>query len=71
MKQKLAFAVLMGIVTTGTISFVLVSVNIGYGARFLFIWMRSWGIAYLVALPMVLFVAPRIDRFVKKYIKES
>ena len=33
LKRKIAFALSMGIVTTGIISFVLLSLNLGFSAR--------------------------------------
>ncbi len=61
----------MGIVTTGIISFTLVSVNIGYGDRFMAIWLRSWGIAYMVAIPAILVIAPQIEKLVKYIYREK
>ena len=69
MKNKIAFAFSMGIITTGIISFTLVSVNIGYTLKFLSIWFRSWGIAYLVAVPAILIIGPRIQKLVDKFVK--
>lgn len=65
MKQKVAFAMIMGIVTTGIISFTLISVNLGFNERFFAMWMRSWGMAYLVAIPAILIIAPQIERLVR------
>lgn len=64
MKEKVAFALLMGIVTTGIISFTLISINVGYTQHFLKIWLRSWSIAYLVVIPAILFVGPRVQAVV-------
>jgi low affinity Fe/Cu permease len=66
-KQKLAFALIMGIITTCIISFTLVSVNIGFGPMFMRIWLRSWAIAYLVAIPAILIIAPRVQKLVDRY----
>jgi len=41
MKRKIAFAFLMGIITTGLISFTVVSVNLGFAENFLKIWLKS------------------------------
>lgn len=71
MKQKLAFALLMGIITTGLISFTLVSVNIGYGASFPRIWLRSWGLAYLVVIPAILVIGPFVQGIVDRLFKEE
>ena len=69
MKQKIAFAMIMGIITTGVISFTLVSVNIGYTARFPVIWLRSWLLAYLVVIPAILIIGPFVQRIVERYFK--
>jgi len=71
MKQKLAFALIMGIITTCIISFTLVSVNIGYTAVFLKIWLRSWLIAYLVVIPAILVIGPFVQSIVDKLFKEE
>lgn len=64
MKKKFAFALIMGVVTTGIISFTVISVNIGFKPYFLKIWSKSWGLAYVVALPTILIIAPRIQKLV-------
>lgn len=71
MKNKIAFALIMGIVTTGIISFTLISVNIGYTEKFLKIWLRSWGMAYVVVIPAILIIGPRIQALVDKLLKEK
>ncbi len=71
MKQKIAFALMMGIVTTGIISFTLISINIGFIALFWQIWLKSWLTAYIVVIPAILFVGPLIQRLVEKLLKEN
>ncbi len=69
-KQRIAFALLMGIVTTGIISFTLISINIGYGDQFMAIWLRSWAMAYAVVIPAILFIGPMIQAAVHRFIKQ-
>ena len=71
MKQKIAFAMIMGVITTGIISFTLVSVNIGFIDRFAVIWLRSWGMAYLVVIPAILIVGPLVQGMVNKLFPEK
>ncbi len=71
MKQKIAFALIMGIVTTGIISFTLISINIGFNNHFLKTWLRSWAMAYVVVIPAILIIAPRIQKMVDNYFKEK
>ena len=70
MKNKISFALIMGIITTGIISFTLIAIiNIGFGEQFLKIWSRSWGMAYLVVIPAILIIGPGVQKLVDKYIK--
>jgi uncharacterized protein DUF2798 len=71
MKQKIAFALLMGIITTGIISFTLISINIGFIDVFLKIWLRSWAMAYLVVIPAILLIGPMVQGMVDKFFKEQ
>jgi len=64
MKHRIAFALIMGIITTGIISFILITVNVGFNARFLSIWLRSWSMAYIVVVPAILIIGPRVQKLV-------
>ena len=71
MKQKIAFAVIMGLITTGLISFTIIAVNVGFTSRFPGIWIRSWGLAYLVAVPVILVFGPIVSRVVNNLFREK
>lgn len=71
MKNKIAFALLMGVITTGIISFTLISVNIGFTESFFRIWFKSWGMAYLVVIPAILIIGPLVQKLVDKLLKEK
>ena len=45
MKHRIAFAVIMGIITTGIVSFTLIAVNVGFVQKFITVWVRSWALA--------------------------
>lgn len=68
-KRKIAFALLMGIVTTGLISFVILAVNLGFSNGFVAAWLRSWAIAYVIVIPAILLIGPllqaQIDRLIR------
>lgn len=66
MKKRIAFALIMGIITTGMISFTLISVNVGYGPGFPAIWLRSWVLAYCIATPTILLFGPFIQQLVER-----
>lgn len=64
--RRVLFALLMGIVTTGIISFTLISINIGYTEKFLSIWLKSWSIAYLVVIPAILIIGVQVQKAVDR-----
>jgi hypothetical protein len=71
MKRKIAFAFLMGIITTGIISFTLIGVNIGFTEKFLATWFRSWLMGYAVVIPAILIIGPRVQALVDYLFKEK
>lgn len=68
MKRKIAFALLMGIVTTGIISFSLIAINLGFSASFGATWLRSWATAYVIVIPAILLIGPRLQAQVDRII---
>jgi hypothetical protein len=71
MKQKIAFAMIMGLISTCIISFTLISINVGFNGSFIRIWMRSWGMGYLVVIPAILILSPLVQRLVDKLFKSQ
>jgi hypothetical protein len=69
LKRKIAFALLMGIVTTGIISFVILALNLGFSGRFVAAWLRSWFIAYVIVVPAILLIGPRVQTQVDRWIR--
>ncbi|MBX5143979.1 DUF2798 domain-containing protein [Rhizobium lentis] len=69
LKRKIAFALSMGIVTTGLISFTLLALNLGYSEGFMLTWLRSWGIAYLIVIPAILLIGPQLQAQVDRIVR--
>lgn len=61
-KKELKTATIVAFVVTSYITFTLVAVNVGFIQNFIFVWLRSWLIAFILALPSLLFVAPFIRK---------
>ncbi|WP_229209221.1 DUF2798 domain-containing protein [Dyadobacter sediminis] len=61
----------MGIITTGIISFTLISINIGFVSNFLVIWLKSWSMAYIAVIPVILLVGPIVQKLVNSMFKEA
>ncbi|MFZ2285315.1 MAG: DUF2798 domain-containing protein [Lutibacter sp.] len=64
--QDLKFSLIMAFMVTSYISFTLVIVNVGFTSNFIFIWLRSWLIAFVLATPSLLLVAPLIRDKIEK-----
>ena len=69
MKRRIAFALLMGVVTTGIISFVILGLNLGFTERFVSAWLRSWAIAYVIVIPAILVIGPRLQSQVDRMVR--
>jgi len=61
-KLNLKFAFTMAFIVTSYISFILVAINAGFDDGFMILWLRSWLIAYLLAVPSLLFLSPIIRK---------
>lgn len=62
---------IMGIITTGIISFTLISVNIGFVETFAKIWLKSWAMAYIVVIPAILIIGPLVQKFVDNMLNKK
>jgi predicted membrane channel-forming protein YqfA (hemolysin III family) len=57
-KFHLVFSLIMGAMMVFLMTFVITTVNLGFGPLFLFFWAKAFAIAYLVAVPVIFFLAP-------------
>lgn len=57
-KFHLMFSLVMGAMMIFIMTFVITVVNVGFGAHFLQNWMKAFGIAYVVGVPVIFFLAP-------------
>jgi hypothetical protein len=64
MKHRIASALIMGFLTTGIITFVLVIINLGFNGRFILNWCRSWAMAYVIIVPLIFVIGPKVQQFV-------
>lgn len=67
-KRRIAFALTMGIVTTGIVSFSLLSINLGFSEGFAATWLRSWAMGYVIVIPAILLIGPRLQAQVDRMI---
>jgi hypothetical protein len=68
LKRNIAFALSMGLLTTGIISLVVVALNLGFSPGFAMAWLRSWGVAYIIVIPAILLIGPRLQAQVDRLV---
>ena len=68
LKRNIAFALSMGLLTTGIISLVVVALNLGFSAGFAMAWLRSWSAAYIIVIPAILLIGPRLQAQVDRLV---
>ena len=52
------FSLIMGAMMIFLMTFVITLVNVGWATDFLPRWMKAFGIAYVVGVPVIYFLAP-------------
>ena len=57
-KFHLVFSMVMGALMIFVMTFVITLVNVGWSAQVLMTWMKAFGIAYVVGVPVIFFLAP-------------
>jgi hypothetical protein len=61
-----AIALITGLITSTSMSFVGLAMNYGFQPDFAVRWLRAAVISYVVVVPMLVIVVPRIQRFVMR-----
>ena len=57
-KFHLVFSLVMGAMMICLMTLVITFVNVGLTAHFFRLWIKAFGIAYLVGVPVIFFLAP-------------
>jgi Protein of unknown function (DUF2798) len=71
LKRRIAFALSMGVVTTGIISFTIITLNLGFTDNFARAWLRSWSTAYAIVIPAILLIGPRMQAGIDRLIPSA
>lgn len=61
----------MALLMSCLMSFVITIFNIGLVDEILFIWLKAWGFAFVVAFPIVIVVSPVVRRLVENIIDSN
>ena len=63
---RLLFPFFMALTMAFIMSGVLIFINLGLINNFIFVWMKSFFIAFTVAFPTAFFITPIVQKIVKK-----
>ena len=69
--QTILFAFFMAFFMSFLMSAIISFFNVGLPDDFFMIWMKAWFMAFIVAFPIVIFVAPAVRKLVGRLIKEA
>ena len=61
-----AIALITGLITSTSMSFVGLALNYGFQPDFAMRWLKAATTSYVVVVPMLMIVVPRIQRFVMR-----
>jgi hypothetical protein len=64
MKQRIVFAMIMGAITTGVVTITAIVVNMGFFPGLIAVWLKSWLVSYVVAVPFIIFLTPKVQHLV-------
>ena len=63
-------AFFMALIMSCCMSLVISLFNVGFVNNFLYIWLKSWGFAFIVGLPTFILVSPVVRKLVNAVIKK-
>ncbi len=66
-KKRVVFSLIMGLITTGIITFIIITIHFGFTEHFFMQWIKSWGIAYIVVVPAILLIATPLQNKIDSY----
>lgn len=68
-RAPLLKAFLMALILPLIMIFFITLINIGFESAFLFVWMKNYVIAVVIAFPLIILLSPMINRFVERISK--
>jgi uncharacterized protein YqhQ len=68
--RLLAMAIMV-LIMTFVVVFVSTLVNFGFDESFVFRFLKGWGIAFIIAYPLVIVLMPRLQKFFQGFVKRG
>jgi hypothetical protein len=68
---QLSAMAIMVLIMTFVVVFVSTWINFGFDDAFVFRFFRGWGIAFVIAYPLVIVLMPRLQKFFQGFVKKG
>ncbi|MFT7560506.1 MAG: hypothetical protein ACI93R_002426 [Flavobacteriales bacterium] len=62
--HKMVFSFFMALLMSCIMSFVISVFNVGMVTNIVYIWLKAWSFAFIVAFPTIIIVSPIVQRLV-------
>ena len=69
--QRFVFSFFMALLMSCLMSLVITLFNVGIKDNILFIWLKAWGFAFVVAFPAVILVSPVVHKLTSMVLKKQ
>ena len=66
-KKRFLFALIMSVIMSLMMSFILIYSSTGFTPQFLMLWAKGFFKSYCIAFPMVLILAPLVNRLLNNH----
>ncbi len=67
----LVFSFFMSLLMSGIMSFAISLINLGWVDGMLWIWLKAWSVAFVIAFPAIVTVTPLVRRLVALVVREE
>ena len=67
----IVFAFFMSLLMSCLMSLVITLFNVGLVHNIIFIWLKAWGFAFIIAFPAVILVTPLVRKLVELVIRKN
>ena len=65
---QIVFSFFMAFLMSGIMSLVLSFVNLGFVTDLLSVWLKAWGLSFVVAFPVIMIASPAVTYLVSKIV---
>lgn len=65
------FSFFMAFFMSGLMSLMVSLINMGFDENILYLWLRAWSIAFVIAFPTILIISPYVQKLVELVLEDE